>query len=327
MRYIYCDKQAEEVEQGSKISRRLWLKKSATILGLTFMGNLNLEMLAAGGNDTITVGIITDVHYADRAVAGMRYYRDSIQKVRQAVEFFNERKPAFCIELGDFVDKGDTVELELSYLKTIEAEYAKFKGDRHYALGNHDVATFSKEQFLSNCGAKKNYYSFDSGAFHVVILDACYKKDESDYNAGNFNWVESYIPSSELEWLRSDLRSTARKTIVFLHQRLEDEKVDTGVKNAPLIRQIFEESGKVLAVFQGHEHAGGYKRINRIHYFTFKSLVDGAGIENNAYSLAHISENGSLHIEGFGKQEQLLGVYQQSKLLDTWGRLKGVSAI
>lgn len=312
MDFIACD----------RISRRSWIKKSAAMLGLTFMGTLDLKTSAAG-QSAIKFGVITDIHYADRVAAGTRYYRDSIPKVRQAIEAFNEHKPAFCIELGDFVDKGDTVEIELSYLKAIEAEYAKFNGDRHYVLGNHDVATFTKEQFLTNCGARKNYYSFDSGVFHLVILDACYRKDETEYNAGNFDWTDTIIPAVEREWLKSDLKDTARKTIVFLHQRLDYDNKDLGVKNAPLVREILEESGKVLVVFHGHDHLGAYNHINGIHYFTFKAVVDGPGLENNAYSLVNVSENGSLHVEGYGKQGQLLGVYPgQDMLMDLWGRIK-----
>jgi len=292
---------SETIELNPTMSRRLWLKTSGFLFALAFTGSTDSN--AVESSDKISIGVITDLHYADRDVAGNRHYRDSVLKIREAVKKFNEIKPAFCIELGDFVDKGESVELELSYLKTIDAEYVKFEGERHYVIGNHDVATFSKEQFIKNCGVKKNYYSFDKGEFHFIILDACYNKDESDYNAGNFKWTETYIPAVEQKWLKKDLLNTDKKTVVFIHQILDDENDLHGVKNAQIIRKSLEESGKVIAVFQGHYHHGNYRQINGIHYFTLRAMVEGAGIENNAYSLVHIGLDGSIQIDGFGKQK------------------------
>ena len=249
------------------------------------------------------IGIITDAHYANREIVGTRHYRDSIAKIREAISFFNERKPSFCVELGDLVDKGETMEDELGYLQVMETEYSKFNGDRHYVFGNHDFATLSKDQFLANCVAKKNYYSFDNGLFHFMILDACYNKDGTDYNTGNFDWTECYIPQWEQEWIKLDLQQATGKTFVFVHQRLDDDNGSHGIYESPKIRRIFEESGKVAAVFQGHDHNGMYSNINRIHYFTFQAMVVGAGLENNAYSLVHIQKDGSLNIESFGKQK------------------------
>ncbi len=246
-------------------------------------------------DNAITIGIITDTHYSDRINTATRYYRDSLPKIREAISLFNEYKPSFCVELGDLIDKGETLEEELGYLRVMEAEFARFDGERHYVFGNHDFATLSKGQFLANCGAREGYYSFDKEAFHFMILDACYNKDETDYNAGNFDWTECYIPECEQEWIKSDLRQVSGKTFVFVHQRLDDDGGAHGIYKSPEIRRIFEESGKVAAVFQGHDHNGMYNHINGIHYFTFKAMVVGPGLENNAYSLVGIQKDGSIY--------------------------------
>lgn len=283
--------------QGSVISRRRFVQ---IMIGVATVGVTGCNML---GSDKITVGMLADVHYADRERVNQRYYRESIAKVEQCIEDFNSVEPDFIVQLGDFVDKGESVEEELDYLERIEREYAKFKGERHYVLGNHDVATFSKEQFISNCGARKNYYSFDKGNFHFTILDACYNEDESDYNAGNFDWTETYIPIAQQRWLEADLGTTKKKTVAFIHQRLDDEHGAHGVKNSPEVRKILERSGKVLAVFQGHDHSGAYNNINNIHYYTLPALVRGTGLENNAYAVVQIWLDGSVKIKGFGKIE------------------------
>ncbi len=285
--------------QGSAISRRRFIQKLA---GVAVVGTTGCRMLVETG-DKITVGMLADAHYADRERVNQRYYRESIAKVEQCIRDFNSVGPDFIVQLGDFVDKGESVEEELGYLERIEREYAKFKGERHYVLGNHDVATFSKQQFVSNCGARRNYYSFDKGNFHFIVLDACYNKDESDYNAGNFDWTETYIPIAEQTWLEADLQTTNKKTVVFIHQRLDDEHGAHGVKNSPEVRKILERSGKVLAVFQGHDHSGAYSQIDNVHYYTLPALVRGPGLENNAYAVAQIWLDGSVKIKGFGKIE------------------------
>jgi len=295
----------------SVISRREFIKAGAVFVGTMAFGAPGVDRLLANETDSITIGMLADVHYADRDTVGNRHYRESLAKVRKCIEDFNSAKPDFIIELGDFVDKGESLAAELDYLERIEREYAKFRGERHYVLGNHDTATFSKKQFIDNCGAKKNYYSFDKGNFHITVLDACYNEDESDYNAGNFDWKETYIPAAEQEWLEADLKGTEKKTIVFLHQRLDDEKDAHGVKNAPEVRKIIHQSGKVLAVFQGHDHRGAYKNVNGIHYCTLQALVVDSGLENNAYAVVQIRSDGSVKIDGFGKQKDLAVTQQE----------------
>jgi 3',5'-cyclic AMP phosphodiesterase CpdA len=259
---------------------------------------------AAVDGDDLTFGIITDAHYADRDAAGTRHYRDSRVKVRQAVDAFIEAEPAFCVHLGDFVDKGESVEAELSYLATIEAEYARFPGPRHYVFGNHDVATLTKAQFLDNCAARERYYSFDGGGYHFVVLDACYNEDESDYEPDNFSWTETYIPTREREWLRDDLAATQLPTVVLAHQRLDGDDDPHGVRNAGLTRAIMEGSGNVRAVFQGHDHRGAHNEIEGIHYVTMKAVVEGEGLESNAYALVRLGP-GRIQVDGMGRQESL----------------------
>jgi len=287
------------VEQS--VSRREFLRLGAAAFGTGVLGARSFGDVTSSDR-TITIGIFTDSHYADRDRRGSRYYRDSTAKLAQFVEAMNEANPSFAIVLGDYVDKGRTLELELGYLKDIETVYRKFRGERRHVMGNHDVATFTKEQFVSGTGMPAPHYSFDSGPFHCVVLDANYRKDFSPYKSGNFKWTETYIPPDEQKWLEADLQGTKRKTIAFIHQTLDDEHGHHGVKNAPDVRKLLESSGKVIAVFQGHNHRGAYRHLNGIHYFTMRAMVEGAGLENNSYALVRVSVDGQVAIKGFAKQ-------------------------
>jgi alkaline phosphatase len=295
---------SEPIDPREGISRRDFLRASATMLGVGALGRPSLgdEISPQPG---ITIGLFTDSHYADRDPLGSRHYRDAAAKLAEFVRTMNEVKPSFAISLGDLVDKGETWEAELGYLKHIEGIYRPFDGPRHYVIGNHDVATFSKEQFMEGVGMPASYYSFDHGPFHCIVLDANYNPDFSPYMAGNFDWTQTYIPPSEQQWLAEDLQGTEKKTLVFVHQPLDDEKGPHGVKNAPAVRQLLEASGRVIAVFQGHNHAGAYRRINGLPYFTLRALVEGPGLPNNAYALVHVSAEGTVKVQGFGKQVHL----------------------
>lgn len=288
------------------------MRLAATSVGAGLMADRLPEgCLSAGEPVTgpLRFGIITDVHYADADTKGSRYYRDSLAKLRQAVETFNRLDLAFVVELGDFIDAGASKEDELDYLRTADKVYQTFKGNRHYVLGNHCVGALTKQEFLTGCGAKntQSYYSFDSAGYHFIVLDANFKQDGTPYSAGNFTWTDTGIPETEQEWLRQDLAAAGEKpSIVFVHQNLDDEKDAHGVKNAPEIRRILERSGKVAAVFQGHKHTGGYVRIGGIPYCTLKAMVERPTLENNSYAVAIADGASRLKLEGFGRQEDMV---------------------
>lgn len=271
-------------------------------------GSRAIEPTAA---PALRLGLLTDPHYADIPAKGKRHYRDSLGKVCAAVERFNEAKADFAVELGDFIDEAATVEGELAHLRTIEAEFAKFRGPRHYVLGNHCVWTLTKEQFYANSAGKRGPYSWDHAGFHFIVLDACFRADGMAYGAKNFTWTDTEIPEGQRRWLAEDLAAPGRKpTIVFAHQRL-DITGDYAVKSAPAVREILERAGNVLAVFQGHHHRNDYREIGGIHYCTLMAMVEGAGPESTASGVLEVFRDGTLKLNGAFKQSS----YTWSKLV------------
>ena len=250
----------------------------------------------------VRIGLLTDAHYADLPPAGERNYRESIPKVTEAVARFKKARADFAVELGDFIDAAETVKGEIAHLETIEKVYAKFTGPRHYVLGNHCVWTLTKKQFLDNCEARAPFYSFDQKDFHFVVLDACNREDGVSYGGRNYEWTDTDIPPKQREWLRADLEATKKRTIAFVHQRIDTEG-HYAIKNGPAVRRILAESGKVLAVVQGHNHINDYREFDGIHYCTLEAMVDGSGAKNSAYAVFDIHADGSMRIDGFRKQK------------------------
>jgi len=289
---------------GWHVTRRDFLKVSAAVIaGLSAPPFARAAGIANRNN--LRFGIVTDAHYADANVKGSRYYRQSLAKMTECVTQMNEQKVGFLIELGDFKDEARPPDEQttLRFLQTIEKTFQQFDGPRYHVLGNHDMDSISKAQFLNtvtNTGISSDakYYSFDTRGVHFIVLDANVRGDGSDYDHGNYDWTDANIPPAQLAWLEQDLASTSNPAILFVHQRLDGDG-DTTVRNAAQVRKILEQSNKVLAVFQGHHHPGAYSHIDGIHYYTLKAMVEGSGEDNNAYAIVDVHNNLNITVTGY----------------------------
>jgi len=289
------------------VTRRDFLKGSGLVIAGLSAGASFARADNTDSKAKLSFGIVTDAHYADSKPRGSRKYRESLTKMTEFVKLMNDKKADFVIELGDFKDQGKpiTEKSTLKYLDAIEKVYRQFSGPRYHVLGNHDVDSISKAQFLDrveNTGIAEGstYYSFDLKGVHFVVLDANYSADGSDYDHGKFNWTDSNIPPEQLNWLKKDLASSAKPVITFVHQQL-DVTGSTGVKNGPQVRQVLQDSKRTLAVFQGHHHAGHYSFIEGVHYYTLKGMIEGSGVENNSYSIVEVYDDNNVVVTGYRK--------------------------
>ncbi|WP_437193708.1 metallophosphoesterase family protein [Planctomicrobium sp. SH527] len=292
-------------ESVQQLGRRAFLQNGALILlgtGLStsFSGKLLANEIEE--KSLVHVGLITDMHYADKDANGKRNYRDTQKKLEIAASQFEKTRPTCVIELGDFIDSASSVDQELAFLKRINKEFSQLPGKKHYVLGNHCVESLTKEEFLGEVGQQKSYYSFDENGVHFVILDGCFRKDRAPYGRKNSDWTDANLTEAQIDWLKADLKSAVGPVIVFVHQRLDVEN-KYAVKEAAMVRKIFEESGKVRAVFQGHNHVNDLKEIGGIHYCTLMAMIEGPVETNNAFSTLDVYQNGSIRLTGFHKQE------------------------
>jgi predicted phosphodiesterase len=291
------------------ITRRVFLKSTvASLAGLTLLPlSCSLNSASSAKLHRVRFGIVTDCHYADANTLGTRYYRESLDKLNECVSLMNSERVDFLIELGDIKDQNSppVEQKTLSYLQAIEKVFQRFNGSTYHVLGNHDMDSISKIQFMThventNIKSGSSYYSFDLNSLRCIVLDANYRADGTDYDHGNFDWTDANIPTEELDWLREDLAAAPGPVIVFIHQLL-DGTGSVYVNNAADVRQILQSSGKVLAIFQGHHHSGSYSNIAGIHYYTLKALVEGSGTENNSYAIAEVHPDNSITITGYRK--------------------------
>jgi hypothetical protein len=287
-----------------------WVVTRRDFLRTSFSAGISAAVLGSGlhkafAAEALRFGIVTDSHYADADMQYNRYFRESLEKMAECIDLMNDQKVDFLIELGDFKDQNTPPEEEktLGYLQKIEGCFRKFNGPTYHVLGNHDMDSLSKEQFLKNVTntdipSGSTYYSFDRQGVHFVVLDANFNADGTAYDHGNYGWNQTYVPDAELEWLRKDLAGTKLPAIVFTHQQLGSLGV-TDISNAEAVRKILQASGKVLAGFDGHNHAGGHSVIEGIHHYTLKAMVEGSGKDNSSYAIVEVTPDRNIIVTGY----------------------------
>jgi len=266
-----------------------------------------------GTEPLVRFGAFADSHYAEM-VYGDRHCEDSAGKLSACLEAYGGGDLDFLICLGDLIDKADDRDTELGYLTHMRSVLGGFSGDKHWVVGNHDVATLTKSEFLEHCGSgRPAHYSFDVKGVHVVVLDGNCHEDGSDFSAGNFSWDEAWLAPAQLDWLRRDLAAAHDlPTIVFCHENLDhqlwNEALDPHVlRNAEQVREALEAAGNVRAVIQAHYHPGRFTTQNGIPYLSLRAMVVGAGLENNAHAVVSIHTDLRVAVQGFGKQESYMG--------------------
>jgi alkaline phosphatase len=126
--------------------RRAFMRNGALVLAAASLSQG--ELFAQNPVDALRIGLVSDLHHADKPAAGSRHYRETLGKLEEAGQQFKRQSVDFVVELGDLIDAADSVDVELKYLQTVNREFSEVCGDRHYVLGNHCVDTLTKKRVL-----------------------------------------------------------------------------------------------------------------------------------------------------------------------------------
>jgi len=171
--------------------------------------------------------------------------RDGAETFKLILNQLNADPPAFAVNTGDFVSRGQKEEYE-HYLKLIKG--AKFK--IYHVMGNHDEVYGGGKWFAKYFGPA--YYSFDYEGSHFIVLNNAFKGD---------------FDKKQYTWLVADLKKNYGKNLfVFFHKPIFDPSetfpnyVMSERKISQELRELFKRY-KVRYVFTGHIH--GYARAKR----------------------------------------------------------------
>jgi len=291
--------------------RSRWFLAALLVLLIASVG-----LSGSTAEDAVRIAVVTDVHAhdADSPVEGkvMTNYAERLSAFTAAANAWPADR---LIELGDLVNgafvmggaPGDTTRIA-GLLEEAVALLSAFDGPIDFVAGNHDLYDLSKQEFLAATGTETTYYSMDVGAYHVVILDAEFEDPSEKPYDHVFMRVKCRIPGEELAWLQADLAATAKPTIVCVHQPI-DSTFDTLAGGPPIVnhldvQRVLRESGRVIAVFQGHDHENRYSEIDGIHYITFAAMVDHTVPTPPSWAQITLDPaERSLVIDGYGLQQ------------------------
>jgi len=169
----------------------------------------------------------------------------------------SESKPAFIIATGDLVNKGDYEH----QLKTYQQGVLESKIPVFSVAGNHDRCEGDDRAIAFNKYFGPDYYSFNHGAFHFLILS---------------NTIDN--PYEE-EWIKEDLEKLAKgkKVLVFQHyppyEKASEKFANWGID----------------AVFSGHWHSSkitNYKNIYCLNLPTF--LWGGIDLSPSGFRIVNV---------------------------------------
>jgi len=155
-----------------------------------------------------------------------------------------DRFPGTVFMVGDASNNTGRTE---EYTNCFDRAWGRFKPRMKPAIGNHDYITDTGRNFFDYFGAlagerDKGYYSYDLGAWHIIVLNS--QCGAADCAAG----------SLQEKWLRKDLAAhPAQCTLAYWHAPTFSSGIDANEpRTLPLYDDLFHAHVDVLLT--GHQH-------------------------------------------------------------------------
>jgi len=263
----------------------------------------------------LVFGVIADPQYADEDSAGSRFYRNSLEKLGNAVEELNGAKLDFVATVGDLIDR------DFKSFGKIMPIYAKLKHPHYPVLGNHDfsVADDEKSKVHTAVGLENPYYSKEMKGWRFIFLDgtdvAIYRHPANDLRTANAramigNLREEKKPQAQvsngaigeeqMKWIKSELdaaSSANQRVVVFNHYPVIPARNGHNLWNAEELVVLLGKYENIAAYMNGHNHKGNYGTHAGIHFVNLKGMVETE--EKTAYATVRCYPD-RLEIEGYG---------------------------
>jgi alkaline phosphatase len=217
----------------------------------------------------LKIGLLNDLHY-DGSV-------EALNRLYEAVATINHEDIGLLVVLGDLIESGSETNA-MRLLREVSALCDSFHGTIRYMPGNHDLDDLTKAQFYNalGCAGDEATGSFRQEGIDFICIDGNFSADGTEYACGNFNWEEAFVPDEQLAWLRKQLAAAREPVVLFSHQRI-DIPGKYSIQNHAAVRDVIRQSGKVKAVFQGHQHADDLQQLDGTAYYTLGAHKDDAG--------------------------------------------------
>ncbi|CUG90313.1 serine-threonine protein phosphatase, putative [Bodo saltans] len=276
----------------------------------------------------LSLGVLSDVQYADQDEHQRRHFRKSLEKLRHAVDEMNANRTHLdmVVHLGDLVDHSID-----RFLPAVEPILKTLKYPFYQLLGNHDFLGSPEEAFdriHSKLGMPARYYSLSAGpskSYRLIMLDgndiALYSttansakrqlayqwkaalKRKHRKNAQKFNGA---LSDEQIVWMKeqmSEACNMSQRVLIFLHHPMRPVGEPTNLWNDLEVVPIITSFPCVVGVVNGHAHKFLYDfhhtTFRDVHFVTFGGMVQSPF---TSWGFVELYED-SMHVHGlvFGR--------------------------
>ena len=270
---------------------------------------------ASVSGQRLRFGLIADPQYADAVTEKDRYYRNSLNKLATAITELNDLKLDFVVTLGDLVDR------DWCSFEPVLNTYAALRHPHAALIGNHDAQVISQHLGAQTpaLGLPKSYYAFTLPGYRFLVTDGndvslyCNHANGDDHQLAEFMLDEltecqqsqaqpwnGAVGRKQLAWIEEHLKQAKAQgetVLVFGHYPLTPVNSHNLWNCETLVELLCRY--QVRAFFAGHNHRGGYDRIENTDFITLKGMVDG----ENRLPFASVTLDGDvLTITGYGPE-------------------------
>jgi len=220
------------------------------------------------------LGLFSDPHYSSHELTcGRRYNSRSLDKIRQALTYFEQQGCDLIVCLGDLIDREDVHEKEITHLTRISEVLSGCRVPFISLMGNHDAFSFTAEEFYDVLGNAASPVTITKDGKTLIFIDACHFATGVHYAPSDDDWMDTFYP--HVEALKAQLANAQGDLYVFMHQNIDpDIHVSHRLSNDAVIRRVLEENGRVKCVIQGHYHEGAENTVNGIRYLTLPAMCE-----------------------------------------------------
>jgi len=248
----------------------------------------------------VRAAIITDVHYG--IDSGCKLGSKAPRLMRKFIKAVCAAAPDFILDMGDRISQRNHRE-DMEWMQKFRKHFNEVSIPLHCLMGNHDIKNLSREDNEKIMGCPGISNSRDINGYHFVFWNPNVHNGDTGLK----------LDPEDIEWLKDDLSKSKNPSVLCSHIPLDNDPQDnseartysekyTGIitnrfyyDDAHAIREILEQSGKVILCLSGHRHINRHREINGIHYITQQSLTnqykEKYRIPTGTWSMLEINDN------------------------------------
>ena len=217
--------------------------------------NFDLEKLPNNEDEhTIITWADPQVYFEEELIE----LKEGTDDVKALIEEYYSDTPTYGLVAGDIIGYSKDADLLYPPIKQLISDTGV---PFFFVPGNHDVdmssTSNSQSKSIYHQAFGPNYYSFNRGKIHYVLLDNIF------YHAEKGGY-EGYIEEKQLNWLEQDLKTISKGStvIVTMHIPTYSPEARRGEYHKELPHRVLQNREELYAllepfnvhIFSGHEH-------------------------------------------------------------------------